>query len=239
MRTACLVLTLWAGVARADNPVASTGPLSDDDFYRVVACGAPPGGACQLPFVRWPDDRVADLTISVNQIAPDFPDDQQQVLMTELKAAAAQINAAGAALQLRFVPMGEAADITVHLLDIGMGEQIAGTGMSPPDGTHIEAALTQLFWNGNNNLTRTTIIFPRDIHLNDIASIALEELTQSLGLATDIDDPYYETRSIFSETSNSRTVLGEQDIMALRRHYPITKKRQLAGAMQYDPDTAR
>ena len=239
MRAACVVLSLWAGVALADNPVASTGPLSDDEFYRVVACAAPPGGACQLPFVRWPDYRVADLTISVNQIAPDYPDEQQQMLMTELKAAAAQINAAGAALQLRFVPMGESADITVHLLDIGMGDQIAGTGMSPPDGTYIEAALTQLFWNGNNNLTRTAIIFPRDIEMNDITSIALEELTQALGLSTDIDDPYYETRSIFSETSNSQTELGEQDIMALRRHYPINKKRQLPGTMQKDMDTAR
>jgi hypothetical protein len=41
-----------------------------------------------------------------------------------------------------------------------------------------------------------------------------------MGLWTDIGGPYYESRSIFSESSNSLVRLGEQDLMALRRHYP-------------------
>ena len=48
----------------------------------------------------------------------------------------------------------------------------------------------------------------------------LEELTQSMGLMTDIRNPYYETRSVFSEDSNSVVKLGEQDREALRLHYP-------------------
>ena len=223
MRAGWLVLSLWAGMALADNPVASDGPMSDDDFYRLVACAAPPGGSCQLPMVRWPDDRAVDLTVALNQTDPTYPLERRQVLIAALKAAVAQINASGSALRLHFGPMGGPADITVHLLDIGMGETIRGTGLTPPDGTTIEAALVQLFWNSSDNLTRAAIIFPRDIEIADISSIALEELTQAMGLTTDIDNPWYETRSIFSETSNALTQLGDQDLMALQRSYPLTQ----------------
>ena len=56
--------------------------------------------------------------------------------------------------------------------------------------------------------------------MGEVYSGMLEELTQCMGLWTDIGGSFYQSRSIFSETSNSRTRLGEQDIMALRRHYP-------------------
>jgi hypothetical protein len=48
----------------------------------------------------------------------------------------------------------------------------------------------------------------------------IEELSQAMGLMTDIRNPYYETQSVFSEDSNSVQKLGEQDREALRRHYP-------------------
>ena len=53
----------------------------------------------------------------------------------------------------------------------------------------------------------------------EIASILLEEITQGLGLMTDIRGPGY-ARSVFSEDGNSTTRLTGQDAMALRRHYP-------------------
>ncbi len=37
---------------------------------------------------------------------------------------------------------------------------------------------------------------------------------------TDIRNPYYETRSIFSQDSNSQKQLGAQDKYALLQHYP-------------------
>lgn len=47
----------------------------------------------------------------------------------------------------------------------------------------------------------------------------LEELTQAMGLMTDIRNPYYDETSVFSQDTNASTELGEQDIMALKRHY--------------------
>jgi hypothetical protein len=47
----------------------------------------------------------------------------------------------------------------------------------------------------------------------------LEELTQAMGLMSDIKNPYYEGKSVFSEDSNDSKELGYQDVVALRRHY--------------------
>lgn len=214
-------LALWAGLAQAQDSVVSTGPLSDDDFYDLVACAAPPGQDCTVPMVRWA--RSDDLTVALFQIDPGYPKDRRIALTKALYAAIDQINASHAALRLRFAPPGSMADITVHLLDIPMGGQIAATGLDPLDGSPIEAALVQLWWNGNLDLTRAAIVFPQNIEWQGLKSIVLEELTQAMGLRTDIANPWYERRSVFSETSNSVTQLGQQDIMALQRHYPLTK----------------
>lgn len=210
-----------ASIARAQDSVPSAGRLSDDDFYDLVACGAMPGQDCTVPMVRWAGSD--DLTVSLFQIEPGYPDDRRIALTKALYAAIDQINASEAALHLRFAPSGTMADVTIHMLDIPMGGQIAHTGLDPLDGSPIEAALVQLWWNGNLNLTRAAIVFPQDIEWVGLRSIALEELTQAMGLRTDIDNPWYERRSVFSETSNVVTRLGQQDIMALQRHYPLTK----------------
>ena len=221
MKSSVAALILMAGLADAQDSVPSAGPLSDDDFYNLVTCAAPPGQDCAVPLVRWA--RAGDLTVSLFQIEPGFPVDRRIALEKALYAAIDQINAVHAVLRLRFAPRGELADITIHMLDINMGERIARTGLDPLDGSMIEAALVQMWWNGNQDLTRAAIVFPQDIEWSGLRSIVLEELTQSLGLRTDILNPWYERRSIFSETSNTVTRLGTQDVMALRRHYPLTK----------------
>jgi hypothetical protein len=205
----------------AQDSVPSVGPLANADFYNLVACGARPGLQCPLPLVRWSAARAEDVTVSLFQTDPAYPKARRRAIQKALYAAIAQINACHAALQLHFAPEGQAADVTVHFLDIDTGDQIRGTGLDPLDGSIIQAALTQLWWNGNLELTRAAIVFPRNIEWDGLDSIALEELTQAMGLRTDIDNPWYETRSVFSETSNSVAQLGQQDIMAVQRHYPL------------------
>ena len=48
----------------------------------------------------------------------------------------------------------------------------------------------------------------------------LEELFQCLGFLYDIENRYYEGRSILSQDSNDTTTLAGQDRMILRRLYP-------------------
>nr|WP_275450658.1 DUF2927 domain-containing protein [Octadecabacter antarcticus] len=63
------------------------------------------------------------------------------------------------------------------------------------------------------------IVFAADIPVDQAGPIMLEELTQAMGLMTDIRNPYYETRSVFSEDSNTVAKLGVQDSAALRFQY--------------------
>ena len=71
-----------------------------------------------------------------------------------------------------------------------------------------------------NTIDQAHIALSRDITLSQTHSVVLEELVQSLGLLTDILNPYYKRRSIFAEDCNCTTRLTGQDLAVLRRHYP-------------------
>ena len=54
-----IILALLAIEAAAQEFIKSKGRLSDRDFYRAVACAAPPGGACQKKALRWSEKKLA------------------------------------------------------------------------------------------------------------------------------------------------------------------------------------
>jgi hypothetical protein len=71
-----------------------------------------------------------------------------------------------------------------------------------------------------DRIVGATILISSDIPLFQVNSVVLEEVTQSLGLVFDIDNPAYDRRSIFSQERNSVTVITGQDAAILRLHYP-------------------
>ncbi|WP_299963417.1 DUF2927 domain-containing protein [uncultured Roseobacter sp.] len=215
-----LMLLVGTGASADDFVSVPEGPLSDKDFYRLVACSASPKAACKDRIVRWPVVAAADLTVGIVAIDPDFPRSSRALIRRALSTAIAEINAAGAGLTLRLAPVGARPDIAVHLL--GLEETDVIDGSIDPDlaGGEMGAGYVYVWWNGRGEITRAIIAFARDIHPDDIRSIALEELVQATGLLTDIDNPWYRRRSIFSQDSNEVTRLQPQDLMALRRHYP-------------------
>lgn len=217
-----LALTLWlcAGIAQAQESIRSDGRLSDDDFYRLVACAAPPFGACQKDTVRWSPADALSLTIGFAQIDPGYPTALRRMADQALDAALIELNASGAQLYISRSENITNMDISIYLFAIKAGDIIRGTGLSPLDGAKIEAAKAQIWWRADRSLISGAIVLANDVDPDEVASIMLEEVTQTMGLLTDVDSAYYETRSIFSETSNQRTQLGPQDITALRRHYP-------------------
>jgi hypothetical protein len=77
-----------------------------------------------------------------------------------------------------------------------------------------------LWWNERGEVTEASVLIAEDISLEDLQSVMLEELFQCLGFLYDIENPYYEGRSILSQDSNATTTLTGQDRMALRRLYP-------------------
>lgn len=214
------MVALLAGPAGAADYVTTDGKLSDADFYRLVACGAAPGGRCQQVFTRWSAAQRGNLTVSVILADPDFPEPKKRQILRDLDRAIAEINGAGADLNLTRVE-GPRADIRVYLVASPVNSIVRGTGNRNLDGGYIEAALTSITWQTETGRMRSAAIaVSRDILPVDIRSVVLEELTQSLGLIFDIRNPYYDTRSIFSEDSNSTTRITGQDAMAIRTHYP-------------------
>ncbi|MCW1950010.1 MAG: hypothetical protein KIH44_001395 [Octadecabacter sp.] len=201
----------------AQEYIVTDGPLTDGEFYGVVSCAATPGQGCNAPIVRW-DQQV--VTVAFEPMAPSYPTDLAREFDRLLDISILQINAAAPGLTLRRVAKSQSAHVRLFLQPIRFGDAVRGTGYPEMDGTLIGAALVQVYWDDDLKLTEALIAFAADIPINQAGPIMLEELTQAMGLMTDIRDPYYETRSIFSEDSNSVAKLGVQDRTALRFHYP-------------------
>lgn len=211
---AALLIGALASPLSAQEYVQTESELSDTDFYRLVSCAAPPGGECAKPVVRW---KKADLNVGIARMDTAFLGGKKKRAQAALQRAVQQINASGSALRL--TRKDTAPDITILFIDMPKNTTLQNTGFEQLDGTKIGAAGVRVLRKGGE-IQKAVIIFTRDLQMRAYESVMLEELVQSLGLLTDIGGSFYETRSIFSQTSNSRTKLGKQDIMALGRHYP-------------------
>ena len=216
-RRALLAALLPAPLA-AQEFIAVNRELTDQEFYRLVSCAAPPGGACSKPLVYWPEDRRRGLRAGIADIHPAFPSYKFDLVDRALDAAIEEINGVGAGLvvERRF---GAPFDIPIYLTDAPEGGLIAGTGNSQIDGTEIAIGRVVLRSRGAD-IQEAVIALSLDIGRREIASVVLEELVQAMGLPTDIAGEAYSS-SIFSETSNSVVRLRGQDAEALRRHYPL------------------
>ncbi|MEM9755472.1 MAG: DUF2927 domain-containing protein [Pseudomonadota bacterium] len=206
-----------AAPASAQEFLSVTGPLSDGDFYRLVACAAPPGGTCQKPVVRWPADQRLGLRVGIAAVSPSFPSYKFDLVDRALDQAIDEINGVGAHLYLER-RYGRPFDVPVYLIDTPEGGLIEGTGNSQIDGSEISIGRVVLRSRGSDILS-AAIAISRDIHRREIASVVLEELVQAMGLPTDVEGPDFR-RSIFSEYGNSVVWLRGQDAEMLRLHYP-------------------
>lgn len=211
-------MLVCAAPALAQDFIVTSGPLSDDAFYHLVACRAVPGAPCAEPLVRWSPENAQDLTVSLAPIPADYPKPLAKEMVRALDRAIAALNASGASLHLR--RDADPGRIRLFLTPARDGEPISGTGISGIDGEIIGAGLTTIWWNDRGNLTRGVIVMAADLPMPEVYPVMLEELTQTMGLLTDIRNPHYNHLSVFSEDTNSVITLAPQDLMVLRRHYP-------------------
>lgn len=219
---ACLCLLLGAVFALPDRAaaqeyIAVPDLVSDEAFYRLVACAAPPGRPCNKPFIRWPAPERLSLMVGLADVTDALPDYKFVLFDRALDAAIDEINAAGAELFLERSYEPEM-DIPIYVVATPPGGRISGTGVADLDGAEIAIGRVAIRSRGED-ITGAAIAISAEIRRREIASVVLEELVQSLGLVTDVVSPAYED-SIFSETSNSTVWLRGQDLAALRRHYP-------------------
>lgn len=212
------IFGLSALPAQATEYVTTSGVLGDDDFYRVVACGAAPGGDCSKPFIRW--DTTSPLRVAFARIDRAYLGGRQKRARAAVIRALQYLNDAGAGLRLVLTETPEQADIRIYLLDTDGSAPVGGTGLDTIDGATIRGATVRVWWTNRREITRAVIAFSTNLSIRQYESAMLEEITQALGFMTDIRNPAYDGVSVFSEDSNAAKTLGPQDIMALRRHYP-------------------
>ncbi|MGJ8597620.1 hypothetical protein [Sulfitobacter sp.] len=201
--------------AQAQDFVDSNGPLDDTAFYRLVACAAPIDGACAKPFYKW---AKAKITVGITQREPAFLGGKLKRADAAVVRAVQRLNAVGMGVTL--TTDETTPDITIHLLDTPRGEKITGSTAPLLNGFSMANAITILDIEGNT-IKGAAIGFSSTMTIRQYESVMLEEITQALGLITDIQNPYYTTRSILSQNAdNSLKTLGIQDNIALIRHYP-------------------
>ncbi|TFL17684.1 DUF2927 domain-containing protein [Jannaschia formosa] len=210
-----VALLLAATPVAAQEFVEAPAKLSDDAFYRAVACAAPPGESCRKPLLRWSDARRTDLTVGLVSVADVLQPYQMRLFEQGLAGAVEEINALGAGIRLR--RDDKAPDIAIHVVATPPGGVMTGTGIPALDGALLPLGRVALRAR-DGVITEAMIAVSAKARRREVASVLLEEITQAMGLMTDISGPAYR-RSVFSEDGNSVTRLEGQDAMALRRHY--------------------
>ncbi|MEM8823640.1 MAG: DUF2927 domain-containing protein [Pseudomonadota bacterium] len=195
--------------------VKVSGRLNDEAFYRLVACAAPPGGACQKPMLRWDETTRQSIGIMLASVPPDLPPYKRRLFDAGIDNAVAQINGLDAGVQL--VRVVAQAEITIVVVDTRPGEVVTGTGIPALDDAVLPLGRVAVSIE-DEHIRQGFIAISGWIDHRAIRSVVLEEMTQALGLLTDIRSPAYRL-SIFSEDGNAVTRLTGQDAMAIRRHY--------------------
>lgn len=180
-----------------------------------MACAAPPDGDCAKPLYKW---NKTNITVGITVRSSVFLGGKQKRAKAAVVRALQRLNAVEMALSLRTVSTQP--DIAIYLLDTPRGTRITTVDGSILNGLIMANAITALDVDGTI-INGASIAFSNTLTIRQYESVMLEEITQALGLITDIQNPYYRSRSILSQNSdNSLKTLGEQDKLALIRHYP-------------------
>lgn len=212
------IAALWLGTmqALAGDGIATEGKLSDKDFFRLATCGATPGGDCLGPVVRW---SKAEVTVALAPAHRRYPPKLAEAVSEALDRAISEINRAGAGIRLLRDDRLSAPDIIVSRPALSEGERTRNIPRMP-NGHEIGVGFMWLWWDERAEITEASVLIAEDITIEDLPSVMLEELFQCLGFLYDIENRYYEGRSILSQDSNATTRLAGQDRMILRRLYP-------------------
>ena len=218
---AVTVLIVSVTSISAKDFVRSKGKLSDNDFYRAVACGAPVGQKCGHSTYKWPEPMRGNLTVGVMAIEDAFPEDLAAAAAGALVQAIEEINGVNAGIRLVQVSKG-----TPNIKVFFVSGKIRGGGSNAKTVTAFAlaegASGMALVYPGRRkgSIARAEIYISDVIPKSLLRAVVLEELVQSLGLLTDIHNRYYNKRSVFSEVGSSTNKLRGQDAKALLLHYP-------------------
>jgi hypothetical protein len=207
-------LPAWAEGPGSDGIIVE-GLLADADLYRLATCGAHPGGDCRSAPLAW--DKSA-LTVTVLAGEDPLPPGFEARLTRATVDAIAEINATGADIRLSYTS-APFADIVIRTTALPEGTVLTETpGFSGPGVMGV--GYVTVWSDEANRILEAVILISTEIGRDEMPSVVLEELTQSLGFLYDIEGPAYEGVSILSQSANTTVTLRGQDAALLRLHYP-------------------
>ena len=217
-----MLVAIVPQILRADDVIRLEDQMSDAGFHRASACDAQAGGDCTSPMINWPPQRQRNMRIALARVGAGCPERETTLIDDAIYRAIAEINRADSNSVIRRVAPAEKADVNIFLLNIEQGSVLRGSRIRDMDGTFIEAAhVTAWYRQDTTQIYRSVIVIALGHRSHAYKSNVLEELFQSLGLLTDIVGAPYRTSTILADDSNMRLNLGNQDIAALKIHYPL------------------
>ena len=164
---------------------------------------------------RWKGDT---LTLGLSSDNTPLPRGFETKLTRAIDHALSQINGAGAGITISFVKTPRS-DITIRPTALPEGTRLGEVPGFSGAGVMGVGYMT-LWWDDSLKITEAVILISTSITDEDLTSVMLEEITQSLGILYDIEGPAYEGVSILSQTSNATTTIKGQDAALLRWMYP-------------------
>lgn len=214
-----VMMSVSATAVPAADVIAAPGRLSDGDFYRLVACAAPPGGDCTRPMLRWQVERP--VRVALRRIDPAYLGRPRLRAEASVTQALRELNASGSPVRLARVGPTDRAEIGIYFLDLAGSGTIAGTGVDWVDGAEIDGMATLIAVDPDQTrILGAAVVVTRDLETAAFEGAMLKALTRSLGLTTEVAAPAYAGLSALAHDSYTATRLGPQDLAALHRHYP-------------------
>lgn len=218
---AVAVFAIGVPAQSQDYVVTPKGKLSDTDFYRLISCGASPGGKCRFAPYKWVKGKRSNITLGIVEVEAGFPARLARQISKAIDSSLAEINNVGSEIKIRQVTSGKP-DIRVTLTV----DQLKSRMRRPESLTeHVIAngAIAMVRFNprpGTRDIVSAEVFYTSEIGGWGMNSTVLEEIVQGLGLPMDIHNRYYEGKSIFSETKRGVSKLRGQDAKVLLYHYP-------------------
>lgn len=227
VRLLCCLVTIAAICVLAlpahskDYVVTKKGKLSDQDFYRLVSCGAWPGGKCQFAPFRWGEVKRSKITLAIVEVEDGFPSRMRRQIDKAINRAIAEINNVGSAVRIVRTD-SKKPDIRVTLTVDALKTKMRKPGSLTQHVIANGAIAMVRFYpkKGTRRIEKADVYYTTEIGGWNLRSTVLEEIIQGLGLPMDIHNRYYEGKSIFSETKGGVKKLRGQDAKVLLYHYP-------------------
>ena len=215
-----LISTSFVPIAQAQTDYVKVyRKLSDTEFYRLVTCGAPPGGECRIKPAKWSSRDVANLTVRITKADNGFPRRGKKIAQTSVERAVREINNTGSSVKIKHIESGTP-DISIELVDTDERPIMPLTGNWAQDVHRINVGAYYSPFLKGNRIVKCDIAVSNLLDHGVMHSIILEEMVQCLGLRFDVWGKAYRNRSIFSERSNRTKRLVKQDAAIIRLHYP-------------------